>query len=135
MNGINIGIRTGKGLYLDEAFAEFSRLYGKSKGQYTSTLTVSCATPTMNLIEISAPIIDGVYIKHDFGSRCHPTGDGFESNLNQWVAVISRINLDMNKDLKFSLVLIQSKDREAYVTTYQDFYDIYQTVGKFPFFY
>lgn len=130
LNGINLSIRTGNDRHLDEMFAELSRLYATdSLRQYQSTLTVACDYTSLSVLQMSAPILDGLYIQHSYGSRCHLTGDGFEDSLKEWTLILERVNINQRKDLKFYPVIVMSKDVHAYVTPYQDFYDIYQEVS------
>ena len=112
--------------------AEFSRLYAMDKLRaYQSTLTVSCDAASLKVIPISAPVLDGIFIQHSYGSTCHPTGDKFQDSVKEWSLLLRRVNMDMRKDLKFYTVIVQSRDVHAYVTTYQDFYGIYQEVSRY----
>jgi len=132
LDGINVIIRSGSDAHMDEMFTEFNSLYASDRSRsYRSTITVSCGFPTKNVIDVSAPILDGVFIQHDYGSSCHPTGKDFNVNIQQWSLKLNQLNSKMRRDLKFYLVLVTSQDFRSHVTLYQDFYDIYALVSYF----
>ena len=113
----------------------FNELYAEDRSRgYLITASPSCGLPLKDFktsIDERPQYFDAIYIRHDYGSDCHPSGIDFDDNLDKWTKKIDYMNAKTFKGTKFYLVLVVSLELKYYMTFWKDFKPLYEKVSFF----
>ena len=127
-----MNIRTGNDNHFVEMLDRFNELYAEDRSRdYLMTASPQCGLPLSDFktsIDERPQYFDAIYLRHDYGVDCHPTGRAFEDNLDKWVKKIDYFNAKTFKGTKFYLVLVLSLELEYYMTLWKDFKPLYENV-------